>query len=236
MRLLDAFAALFDGKPYRHRVSNQSDSVSLELYEDLVALGYAPKLSASIAATRRGVGPGNKAVTLARTRRGDGTLGLLVNPSEAFAVTGYSVVRGAIATIECAVEMKILNKAMLKQIDRVMNDLEKQVGSWRSFAPQAITVAIVGINHAPFASSFEGERETRTDGRKHKHPIDEAPEAESRIRSRIVERRIYDEVLILRYKATNIPPYPFSWVDHQATLRDYRALLIRLSGRLETML
>jgi hypothetical protein len=37
--LLRTFRSLFDGKPYRHRISNLGDLVASHLYEDLVALG-----------------------------------------------------------------------------------------------------------------------------------------------------------------------------------------------------
>lgn len=38
-----------------------------------------------------------------------------------------------------------------------------------------------------------------------------------------------DEFLILRYRATNAEPYPFSWVDLKATELDYGAILTRIS-------
>jgi len=41
----------------------------------------------------------------------------------------------------------------------------------------------------------------------------------------------YDEFLILRFKATNAPPYPFEWVDYSATKLDYAAALSRISSR-----
>ena len=42
--LLRTFRALFEGKPYRHRISNLGDLVASQLYEDLVALGKSAKL------------------------------------------------------------------------------------------------------------------------------------------------------------------------------------------------
>ncbi|WP_439576710.1 hypothetical protein [Elioraea sp.] len=228
-RLLDAFATLFVGKPYLHRKSNQGDQLALELYEDLYDLGRSAKLRSSVNGGERGVGPRNRTVTLQRMRRGDGTFGQIIDPDRARRFPGYRVARGALATIDIAAEAKILNKAMIKQIDRVVNDLHKQVQEWQSVAPNTITVALVGINHAAYTVGYEGDRTHRTDGRTHKHPVDEAPVAEQRIIDRIVAPRVFDEVILLRYQATNEAPFRFAWVDQNRTLEAYRASLVRLS-------
>jgi hypothetical protein len=39
----------------------------------------------------------------------------------------------------------------------------------------------------------------------------------------------FDEFLVLRYRATNAEPYPFSWADLKATELDYGAILTRIS-------
>lgn len=44
---------------------------------------------------------------------------------------GYIVARGPIATVEIGVEVKILAKAMIKQVNRVINDLRDQVSQFR---------------------------------------------------------------------------------------------------------
>jgi hypothetical protein len=89
-----------------------------------------------------------------------------------------------IATIEIGVEVKILQKAMIKQIDRVTTTLIDQALHFRSRGGQPICVAVVGINQADYTVSFEGEMTWRTDGKKHKHPIQEAAEAERRLVAR----------------------------------------------------
>jgi len=236
LRLLAAFRGLFAGVRYLHRVSNLGDRVCVELYEDLYALGRSAKFVRTVDERQRGVGPANAAVTPQRMRRGDGTFGELLEPRRALAVEGFRVARGAVATIDCGAEMKVLNKAMIKQIDRVVNDLEKQVRQWQAVTRDVVTLAIVGINCAERTTGYEGEKATPTDGRTHKHPIQEAAAAEQRIRERVVERRIYDEVLLLRYRATNEPPYPFAWVDERESKQAYRAALIRLSHALEQRL
>jgi hypothetical protein len=232
-RLLDAFRALFEGKPYLHRNSALGDGISVEVYEDLKNLGRSPKYVSSIATIQRGVGPRNKTVTLARMRRGDGTLGELLHPDKAKEIQGYAVRRGAIATVDCGVEVKILNKAMIKQIDRVVNDLEKQVINWKAVSPDSVAMAIIGINSAPYTVGYEGDRAYKTDGAKHKHPIQEAAQAEQRIVERVINQNFYNEVVILRYRATNDGTYPFSWNDETKTIDEYRAALIRLSREME---
>jgi hypothetical protein len=37
--------------------------------------------------------------------------------------------------------------------------------------------------------------------------------------------------LLLRFKATNAPPYPFEWVNYNETRLDYAAPLSRISAR-----
>lgn len=139
---------------------------------------------------------------------------------------GFAVGRGPIANVEMGIEVKILAKAMIKQIDRVKTDLVNQVRQFRKSDARAVTAAIVGVNHASVYRSFEGTREFVTDGSKYKHPIQEAAAA---IRHIEELRPEFDEVLVLPYNATNLDPYPFSWVNEQATRQDYGAFLVRLA-------
>jgi hypothetical protein len=131
------------------------------------------------------------------------------------------------ATVEIGIEVKILMKALIKQIDRVMSDLVKQVPHFRRGGGQPICVAIVGINHADHCTSYEGERQHKTDGKKHKHPVQEAEIAEERIVKDA--RPAFDEMLILRLRETNEPPFTFEGVNRQETVMDYGAILTRVS-------
>lgn len=83
-------------------------------------------------------------------------------------IRGYQVARGPVATIEIGIEVKILAKAMIKQIDRVAGDLTKQVAQFkhRSGACEPICVGVVGINAADVTTGYEGDRSYRTDGSK----------------------------------------------------------------------
>jgi hypothetical protein len=129
--------------------------------------------------------------------------------------------------VEIGVEVKILAKAMLKQIDRVITDLKSQISQLRRAGGSFISVGVVGINSASITTGYEGDRAFTTDGKAHRHPYQEAPEAERRLLAEAGPS--FDEFLVLRYRATNAAPYPFEWVDLTATELDYGAALTRIS-------
>ena len=146
-------------------------------------------------------------------------------------IPGFNVAQGPVATVEIGAEVKILAKAMIKQIDRVMTDLLNQKRQFSNAGGTPITIGIVGINHSHQYTSYEGDREWPTDGSSNKHPIQEAAQAESRLVSRVAGE--FDEFLILRFRATNVFPYPFDWVDEHQTEMDYAAVLTRVLRKYE---
>ena len=230
-RLLDAFKGLFDGQPYLHRKSNLGDLVALQFFEDLYEVRrsrkYADRVDTGLSVLnvrnlRRGI----------QARRGDGTFGGIVPHSESVSDDGFAVRRGQIATIEIGIEVKIMMKAMIKQIDRVINDLKGQSREFGLRNGNPIRVGIAGINHAAHCTTYEGERSFTTDGRNHRHPIDEAADTMERLRNGAAAA--FDEFLILRFEATNEPPYRFSWIDEKAAELDYGAALARISQSYET--
>jgi hypothetical protein len=224
--MLRTFRSLFEGVRYKHRDSSLGDLVANQLYEDLVSLGKSERLSQRVAARERVVNLGNQAIGK-KTRRGDGTLGELVPAAVALTEADLLVARGEVATIEIGVETKILAKAMIKQIDRVIGSLRRQTEEFRKTGGQPICIGLVGINHAASYTSFEGERAWPTDGRKHKHPVQEAAEAEARLLAQA--RPAFEEFQLLRFRATNVEPFPFEWVDEALTRKEYSALLVRVS-------
>lgn len=227
-RLLDAFRGLFDGQAYYHRNSTLGDFVAMHLFEDLRGLNLSPKLSARIDAAAVVLNQANRQQGI-RARRGDGTLGQIVPGATAISDPSFVVRRAPVAQLQVGVEVKILQKAMIKQMDRVVSDLAGQAATFRSRSPNAVCVAIVGINRAPYAIAYEGEqRPTRTDGKKHKHPNTEAIEAENRLRAEAAPH--YDEFVVLRHAATNDPPFPFAWHNLNATQLDYGAALQRVAN------
>jgi hypothetical protein len=229
-RVLIEFRRLFEGKVYKHRSSNQGDFVAMHLYEDLIAVDRSPKLIDAVVNRKdRVLNVQNKRRGVS-ARRGDGTFGEIIPGESAIADAGYLVSRGPIATVEIGIEVKVLAKAMIKQIDRVINDLRNQVAQFKRGGGNPICIGIVGINHAPSVIGYEGERPFPTTGTAgFLHPFQEAPAAERRLRAEAQSE--FDEFLLLRFKATNAPPYPFGWVNYNETRLDYAAALSRISAR-----
>lgn len=224
--LLQTFRGLFEGRKYNHRNSTLGDLVASQLYEDLATLGRSVLFVDRVRKRERVVNAANQAVGK-RSRRGDGTLGELVPTAVAVLEDGMLVARGEVANIEIGAETKILAKAMIKQIDRVIGDLVRQIEEFRRTGGNPICVGIVGVNYAPAYTSYEGEREWPTDGHKHKHPIQEAEDAERRLLQATAPK--FDEFQILRFRSTNVFPFPFAWIDYEQTAKEYSALLVRLS-------
>jgi len=224
--LLTEFEKLFQGVQYKHRVSNQGDKVAGFLYEDLFNLAASQKFNSRVSTAGHVINKKNQAIGQA-TRRGDGTFGERVPASPPIQVAGLNVALGDVATIEIGSEVKILAKAMIKQIDRVCTDLRNQAEQFRQHHPNCICVALVGINQANSYTGYEGSKEWPTDGRKYKHPIQEADEAERHLNTDV--RLAFDEMVVLRFKATNVAPYPFVWVNPKQTQLDYSASLLRIA-------
>jgi hypothetical protein len=229
-RLLTEFRRLFEGKIYKHRDSSQGDFVAMHLYEDLIAIDRSPKLiQATVHRKDRVLNVQNKRRGVA-ARRGDGTFGEIIPGETAIADFGYLAPRGPIATVEIGIEVKILAKAMIKQIDRVITSLRDQVVQFKRGGGHPICVALIGINQAERSVGYEGDRPFPTTGKQgFLHPFQEAAEAERRLRVEVSAE--YDEFVVLRFKATNSPPYRFEWADYNETRLDYAAALSRLSAR-----
>lgn len=228
-RLLTEFRRLFEGKLYKHRASNQGDFVAMHLYEDLLTIHRSAKLiDAAVNRKDRVLNVENRRRGVA-ARRGDGTFGEIIPGETPIIDPGYVVARGPIATVEIGIEVKVLAKAMIKQIDRVVNDLRNQVTQFKRGGGHPICVAVVGINCADHTTGYEGDRPFPTTGRAgFLHPCQEAPEAERRLRAQAAGE--FDEFLILRFRAANEVPFPFEWVDFKETRLDYGAALARISA------
>lgn len=226
-RLLSAFESLFVGQQYLHRRSNLGDFVAMHFYEDMYELGrsarFVKRVDDGLAVlntknTRHGV----------KARRGDGSFGELLPQQTSVSDPGFHVQRGPIATIEVGIEVKILMKAMIKQIDRVISDLKGQAAHFRSHGGKPFCIGIVGINHADRCTTYEGDRSFPTDGRQYKHPIQEASDAEERLLR--LAAPAFDEFIILPFRATNTLPYEFEWVDSRKAAMDLGAALARASS------
>lgn len=229
-KLLDRFQGLFDGQKYNHRISTHGDRVAQYLYEDLFDLAQSPRLLEMVNDHRAVLSTTNTTHGV-RHRRGDGTLGRAIPEEPVVQDPGFQVARGPIATILIGAEVKILCKAMIRQIDRVKNDITGSVAEFKKSNEVAIAAGIAAVNCAPVYTSYEGDREYPTTGKgRYLHPIQEADKAITHLQS---IRNEFDELLILKFEATNTEPFPFKWVDAQVTQRDYSSILVRLSSEFE---
>jgi hypothetical protein len=226
-RLLNRFRSLFDGVVYRHRDSSLGDSVASYLPEDLYALNRSPGLNALIESGARVLNARNILRGI-KSRRGDSTFGELVPHANTVSIPGFVTRRGEVATVEIGTEVKILAKAMIKQIDRVIGDLTRQVEQFHIAGGEPICVGIVGINWSDKYTSFEGDKLWPTNGRNHKHPVQEAAE-----RLISVAKPAFDEFVILRFRAWNESPFAFEWLDEERTASDYGAVLTRILRKYE---
>jgi hypothetical protein len=221
--LLRQFEATFRNGPYIHRNSQLGNRIADYLYEDLYSLGLSRKYNDRVDARShvlnpKGISPG------IRSRRGDGSFGDLIPGSPATVAPGFRVARGATADVEVGAEVKILAKAMIKQIDRVIGDLGRQAEEFHQKSSTGITFGIVGINFAERYVSHEGDRQYATDGKSgNPHPAQEAVEAERRL---LRAEAPYSEFIQLGFRATNEPPYKFEWVGRAQD--NYAARLVRI--------
>jgi hypothetical protein len=227
--LLRQFEATFRNGPYIHRNSQLGNRIADYLYEDLYALGLSRKFNDRVDARShvlnpKGISPG------IRARRGDGSFGDLIPGSKVLVVPDFKVARGPTADVEIGAEVKILAKAMIKQIDRVIGDLCRQADEFHQKSATAITVGIVGINFAERYVSHEGDRRYPTNGKSgNLHPAQEGREAERRL---LQAEGPYDEFIQLGFRATNEPPYGFEWVGRVQD--NYAARLLRLLKKYDT--
>jgi hypothetical protein len=91
-------------------------------------------------------------------RRGDGSFGELIPHETPLPEPGYAVKRGPIATIEIGIEVKIISKAMIRQIHRVINDLKGQVQHFKAKKGRPISIGVVGVNRA---QHYDRSRDSR---------------------------------------------------------------------------
>jgi hypothetical protein len=230
-KVLEEFRKLFEGTKYNHRNSTLGDHVASFLFEDLYDLGRSSRFQSAVSSSDRVLNTKNVAVGK-RSRRGDGTFGVRVPHILAVTIPDHTVALGEVATIEIGAEVKILAKAMIKQIDRVCTDMLNQVSEFKKHGGNPICVGIVGINNAKAYTSYEGKKRWPTDGKKHKHPAQEADEAEKRLMLRVQAH--FDEFVTLRFRASNTRPYDFAWADKAQTEKEYAAALVRISREYET--
>jgi hypothetical protein len=225
-KLLQQLERTFTNGPYIHRNSNLGNRIADYLYEDLYDLGESAKYRDRVDSRQRVLNPKNQSPGI-NARRGDGSFGTLIPGTRAITLPEFAVARGPTAEIELGAEVKILAKAMIKQIDRVLNDLRSQATHLRAKSPQALTVGIAAVNFADQYVSYEGLRTYPTDGvGGNPHPAQEGPKAELRL---LAMNDSFDEFLQIGFKATNAPPFHFELVAEDKLRDRYASILVRLS-------
>jgi hypothetical protein len=203
-RMLRELEKLFEGRIYSHRSSNRGDWVAMHPYEDLRAIEPSLKLAAAVRQRSPLLDVQNRRRGIDARRR-DGTFGGRTPRRVAVLDPVDVVARGPIAAVAIVIKVKVLAKAMIKQIGRAVEDLRNQASQFQAGGGNPICVAIAGVNPAEHYVSYEGDTSFPTTGRGgFMHPYQEAPEAERRLIADAAPA--FDEFLILRFRATNQPP------------------------------
>ena len=226
-RLLDRFEHTFLGTKYRHRDSSLGNKIGRELFEDLI-LHRSDSLLAQRAATNTVVVNSEGKIHRQHRliRRNDSVMGLppagVMNLRQ---LPGCSFQLGPVADPHIACEVKIVAKSQAKQIDRVLSDLRGFAEGMKRLNERCINIAIAGVNHESNYVGYEGKRAFRDALR-----VDESANTES-ILGQLTD--VYDELLILPFKASNQKPYPFSWLRPEAARLDYGAVVTRMLAEYE---
>jgi hypothetical protein len=80
---------------------------------------------------------------------------------------------------------------------------------------------VVGVNYESNYVGWEGDRPYR-----HKLTTNEPEIVSARLAEALLDP--YDELLVVRFRATNQPPYPFTWAQPKDISLDYGAALTRV--------
>lgn len=225
-KLLEAFRTTFKGNLYRHRDSPLGNKIGRYLFEDLLDHQVSSRYSHHISSSLGVVNQGGRIHTPRQIRRNDSVFGRPPVGAELQKVDQFRVPGGPVAEPRVGCEVKILAKSQQKQIDKVINDLEGFALRMQRLNKKCINVAVVGINHESNYVGHEGERAF-----KHRLHDQEPMKVKQKLLERLVE--LYDEFLVLPFKATNQPPYPFNWLSSNQVELDYGAALARIGEEYE---
>jgi hypothetical protein len=135
-----------------------------------------------------------------------------------------------VALTQIGAEFKIVATAHLKQIDRVLNDLTGSAASLKEKSTKAITVGFAAVNYSERWTGMEGTRSFPVE-RRPARALQESEETSRRLLE--LARPAFDEFLLLKFRATNQRPFPFSWLNPPGIAADYGAALVRIAGLYE---
>ena len=221
-RLLETFRTTFAGTVYKHRDSTLGNKIGRQLFEDLlthqVSLIYGEHVGRGAGVVNRS----GKILTPRAMRRNDSIFGKPpVGASLDPPAQGYSIREGPVAEPRIGCEVKIIAKSQQKQIDRVISDLDNFGLRMKGLSQECINVAVIGVNQESNYVGHEGKRAF-----KHKLRQQEPVTVIAKLREHLLGR--YDELLVLRFRATNQSPFPFEWFDTSQIELDYGAALTRI--------
>jgi len=131
-----------------------------------------------------------------------------------------------VALTHIGAEFKIVATAHLKQIDRVLQDLTGSAVSLKEKSASAITVGFAAVNYSEGWTGMEGTRSFPVVRKPHR-ALQESEETSRRLLE--TARPAFDEFVLLKFKATNQPPFPFSWLNSSGTASDYGAAVVRIA-------
>lgn len=221
-RLLETFRKTFAGTLYKHRDSTLGNKIGRQLFEDLLSHEVSGNYAEHVGRRLGVVNSGGRIHTPRAIRRNDSIFGRVPAGADLKpAGEGFLVLEGPVAEPRIGCEVKIIAKSQQKQIDRVISDLENFALRMKSLSPQCINVAVVGVNEESDYVGHEGERAFRDRLREQEPTL-----VVAKLREHLLSR--YDELLTVRFKATNQPSYPFAWLDARQTELDYGAVLTRV--------
>lgn len=237
-RVLDVFANLFHGRIYNPRSSTQNNAICQAFFEDVYSLGRSKTFVLRCDQGTHVVNARSEVHGIS-VRHGDGTFGERVPSAEPKRISRFAVPEGALSTLEIAIEVKVLSVALRKNQGNRLAELSHQLDAFKRAARvdnqrPLITIALVFLNAAERFAAIEGHqsslkggppaRITIADGITRKSPAQEAATTEAFF-VREMQQIGYRYPLILKYRATNEPPYPFAWADQARTVADYSNVL-----------
>lgn len=112
----------------------------------------------------------------------------------------------------------------------MLQDLTGSAVSLKEKSANAITVGFAAVNYSERWTGMEGTRS---------FPVERTPKralaASDETSRRLLEiaRPAFDEFVLLRFRATNQEPFPFSWLNATGTAADYGAALVRIAALYE---
>jgi hypothetical protein len=220
-KLLESFYRIFHGSVYKHRDSTVGNKIGRCLFEDLLTHSVSVRYTQHVISGAGVVNGYGRVQTPRYFRRNDSVFGKPPVGAPTQQSSAFQVPDGSVAEPRIGCEVKIIAKSQQKQIDRVINDLEGFARRMKHLNRRCINVAVVGINHESDYVGHEGERTFR-----HALKKQESLKVEQKLRERLLE--LYDELLLLSFRATNQPPYPFNWLNPEQMNLVYGAALTRI--------